>query len=101
MRTWCSTARHSFATDTLDKTGNIVLVGKMLGHRSVTTMQRYLHTELKDIADPVNERNTTNQDAVLRHSSASVQWETQLSCGFSWLPPRDSNPDMLIQSHNF
>lgn len=70
-------ARHSFATDMLDKTGNIVLVGKMLGHRSVTTTQRYLHPELKDIANLVNERNRTNQDAVLRHSlrhsSASVQ----------------------------
>ncbi len=37
----------------------------------------YLHPELKDIANLVNERNETNQDAVLhhrlRHSSALVQ----------------------------
>ena len=70
-------ARHSFATDMLDRTGNIVLVGKMLGHRSVTTTQRYLHPELKELAHLVNARNKNNEDAVsrhsLRHSSGSVQ----------------------------
>lgn len=50
-------ARHSFATDMLDRTGNIVLVGKLLGHRSVTTTQRYLHPQMKDLAELVNERN--------------------------------------------
>ncbi len=50
-------ARHSFATDMLDRTGNIVLVGKMLGHRSVTTTQRYLHPAMKGLAELVNERN--------------------------------------------
>jgi integrase len=50
-------ARHSFATDMLDRTGNIVLVGKMLGHTSVTTTQRYLHPEMKGLAELVNERN--------------------------------------------
>ncbi len=50
-------ARHSFATDMLDRTGNIVLVGKLLGHRSVTTTQRYLHPEMKGLAELVNERN--------------------------------------------
>jgi len=50
-------ARHSFATDMLDRTGNIVLVGKMLGHRSVTTTQRYLHPEMKGMAELVNARN--------------------------------------------
>ncbi len=59
-------ARHSFATDLLDRTGNIVLVGKILGHRSVTTTQRYLHPEIKGIAEIVNERNAiraTNEAA--------------------------------------
>ena len=49
--------RHSFATDMLDRTGNIVLVGKLLGHRSVTTTQRYLHPEMKGMAELVNARN--------------------------------------------
>ena len=50
-------ARHSFATEMLDRTGNIVLVGKMLGHSSVTTTQRYLHPSMKGLAELVNERN--------------------------------------------
>lgn len=50
-------ARHSLATDMLDRTGTIVLVGKMLGHRSVTTTQRYLHPAMKGLAELVNERN--------------------------------------------
>ena len=41
----------------LDRTGNIVLVGKMLGHSSVTTTQRYLHPSMKGLAELVNERN--------------------------------------------
>jgi len=61
-------ARHSFATDMLDRTGNIVLVQKMLGHESVTTTQRYLHPELKGIAELVNQRNTEHADENLRHS---------------------------------
>jgi site-specific recombinase XerC len=44
-----SSARHSFATDMLDQTGNIVLVGRLLGHRSVTSTQRYLHPEMKGL----------------------------------------------------
>jgi integrase len=66
-------ARHSFATDMLDKTGNIVLVGKMLGHQSVTTTQRYLHPELKDIAELVNQRNSDNAKQNLRHSEGILQ----------------------------
>lgn len=50
-------ARYSFATDMLDRTGNIVMIGKMLGHRSVTTTQRYLHPEMKGMAELVNARN--------------------------------------------
>ena len=57
----------------LDKTGNIVMVGKMLGHQSVTTTQRYLHPELKDIAELVNPRNVSNAKEVLRHSGESIQ----------------------------
>jgi site-specific recombinase XerD len=30
-------AGHTFATDMLDKTGNLSLVQKMLGHESITT----------------------------------------------------------------
>jgi integrase len=50
-------ARHSFATDLLDRTGNLMLVKEVLGHESVTTTQKYLHPSLKNIAGIVNERN--------------------------------------------
>jgi integrase len=50
-------ARHSFATDLLDRTGNLKLVMDVLGHESVTTTQKYLHPSLKNIAEIVNQRN--------------------------------------------
>ncbi|MGB0122646.1 MAG: tyrosine-type recombinase/integrase [Silvibacterium sp.] len=54
-------ARHSFATDLLDRTGDIKLVMDVLGHASVTTTQKYLHPALKNIADVVNERNKVRE----------------------------------------
>ncbi len=51
------TARHSFATDLLDQTGNLALVQAVMGHESVTTTARYLHPSLRGIAGIVNERN--------------------------------------------
>jgi integrase len=39
--------RHTFATDLLDRTGNIQLVSETLGHASVTTTSRYLHPSKK------------------------------------------------------
>ena len=61
-------ARHTFATDMLDRTGNLALVQKMLGHESILTTQRYLHPELKDVAQLVNQRNADDADENLRHS---------------------------------
>lgn len=50
-------ARHSFATDLLDRTGNIKLVSDVLGHESVTTTQKYLRPALKSLAEIVNQRD--------------------------------------------
>ncbi len=69
-------ARHSFATDLLDRTGNLKLVMDVLGHESVTTTQKYLHPTLKDIAETVNARNSDNAANLrhsLRHSGGVIQ----------------------------
>lgn len=69
-------ARHSFATDMLDRTGNLILAQKLLGHESPTTTARYVHPELKGIAEVVNQRNNNNADLVrhtLRHSGETIQ----------------------------
>jgi len=50
-------ARHSFATDLLDITGNLKVVMDTLGHASMKTTQKYLHPSTKGIAEQVNERN--------------------------------------------
>lgn len=50
-------ARHSFATDLLDQTGNLMLVKNVLGHESVATTQKYLHPSMKNLAEIVNQRN--------------------------------------------
>ena len=67
---------HTFATDMLDrtgKTGNLALVQKMLGHESILTTQRYLHPELKDVAQLVNQRNADNADENLQHSGRETR----------------------------
>lgn len=51
--------RHTFATDLLDRTGNIKLVSEVLGHASVTTTERYVHPEKKGLAEQINERNAS------------------------------------------
>jgi site-specific recombinase XerD len=70
-------ARHTFATDMLDKTGNLSLVQKMLGHESITTTQRHVHPELKDVAELVNQRNAENAEENLRHSLRHTSGLTQ------------------------
>lgn len=40
--------RHSYATLTTSKTGNVELTRELLGHADITTTSRYLHTPMKD-----------------------------------------------------
>jgi site-specific recombinase XerC len=50
-------ARHSFATDMLDRTGNIILIQRLLGHESLASVQRYVHPDIRAIAGIINQRN--------------------------------------------
>jgi integrase len=50
-------SRHSFATDLLDRTGNLKLVSNVLGHGSVAVTGKYVHPSLKKVAEVVNQRN--------------------------------------------
>jgi site-specific recombinase XerD len=53
--------RHTFATDLLDRTGNIKLVSEVLGHASIETTGRYCHPSKKGLAEQINQRNTTRK----------------------------------------
>jgi hypothetical protein len=51
--------RHTFATDLLDRTGNIKLVSEVLGHASVATTERYVHPSKRGLAGIIDQRNAT------------------------------------------
>ncbi len=59
-------ARHTFGTAMLEMTGNVVLVGKLLGHKNPLTTTRYLHPELLKAKQLIDRRN--EEAEVLRHS---------------------------------
>jgi site-specific recombinase XerD len=50
-------ARHTFGTDIIERTGNIKLVQEVMGDESVTTTQRYLHADKSNMGDHINQRN--------------------------------------------
>jgi hypothetical protein len=80
-------ARHDFGTYVLQKTGNIAAVMNSMGHSDVKTAITYQPPELNVVRDAINSRH------ILRHTAETVKSDWKI-----WLPPRDSNPDMLIQS---
>ena len=49
--------RHTFATEALERTGNLAAVMKTLGHSSTQTTMRYQHPGLDQIRKAVEERN--------------------------------------------
>jgi integrase len=70
-------ARHTFATDLLDQSGNMKLVQETLGHTDMRTTGRYLHPSKRGLAEVIDQRNARRaaeaERHVLRHGQDSVQ----------------------------
>lgn len=64
-------ARHTFATDLTEATGNLSKTQKALGHTALSTTARYNHSRSADIAAIMNERNSSRH--TFGHSSQMVQ----------------------------
>ncbi len=60
--------RHTFATDALERTGNLAAVMKTLGHTSTQTTMRYQHPGLDQIRKAVDERNREHKTLVADRS---------------------------------
>lgn len=72
--------RHTFATDILERTGNLAAVMKVLGHADAQTAMKYQHPGLEQIRRAVEERNRENAAAAAsatggpRKSPHSQEW---------------------------
>ena len=55
----------------LDRTGSLILLQHLLGHESVTIIQRYVHPEAKGLAGMVNDRNAPRH--TLWHTEVAIQ----------------------------
>lgn len=67
-------ARHTFATDFMDETGDITKTSKTLGHTKITTASRYVHPEIAALGAIMDSRNEK------RHNfghSAEIRAESQ------------------------
>jgi len=60
--------RHTFATDVLERTGNLAALMKVLGHADAQTAMKYQHPGLEQIRKAIEERN--REHAVLTAGSA-------------------------------
>ena len=72
-------ARHTFGTDMLALSGDIVFVGKLMGHRNVNTTARYMHPSIAKAKEMVDRRNEANAESlrhVLRHVGENQTLET-------------------------
>lgn len=49
--------RHTFATDVLERTGNLAAVMKVLGHADAQTAMKYQHPGLEQVRKAVETRN--------------------------------------------
>jgi integrase len=54
-------ARHTYGTYTMEKSGNAFAVSKSMGHADLKSMQPYQHQELEPLRDAINQRNRRKQ----------------------------------------
>jgi site-specific recombinase XerC len=54
-------ARHRFATDAMQATGNLLAPMDAMGHEHVDTARIYNHPALRQIRDAMNKRNEAVQ----------------------------------------
>ena len=59
-------ARHTFATAMLEMTGDVVFVGKLIGHKNPLTTTRYLHPSVHKAKELIDRRNQQAEE-ILRH----------------------------------
>lgn len=59
-------ARHTFATAMLEMTGDVVFVGKLIGHKNPLTTARYLHPSMRKAKGLIDRRNQESEEN-LRH----------------------------------
>ena len=96
--------RHSFGSYLIQDGASLAYVRDQMGHSSIQiTVDTYGHLiPGADIAwvDRLDSR-TTPQPPATQAQPREDQLDRQVAEVFekTWLPPRDSNPDMLIQSY--
>ena len=50
-------ARHTYGTYTMEKSGNVFAVSKSMGHADLKSMEPYQHQELEPLRVAINQRN--------------------------------------------
>ena len=93
---------HPFGSLLIQDGASLIYVKEQMGHSSIqTTVDTYRHLIPADIAwvDRRDAKTPTHQHAPGTHQQEEQEKEENAEVvETTWLPPRDSNPDMLIQS---
>jgi len=95
--------RHSFGSFLIQDGASLAYVKEQMGHSSIQiTVDIYGHLiPGANIAwvDRLDSETSQRQSAPETHQVNNVsEGQTRKVVEKTWLPPRDSNPDMLIQS---
>ena len=85
-------ARHTFGTVAMADSQNPAAVMDAMGHKDLKTTLVYQHQDLRVIKDAIDRKNERLERTQIRTQRGAPKLLIY------WLPPRDSNPDMLIQS---